>query len=81
MTDVVNRAVKLLKDATKIVESDRRASMNTDQKLKTMQFRFTSGNGTVNAIFVVKKTQEEYQKKLHQCFVDTKKGFDKVTKK
>ena len=37
--------------------------------------------GTVDAIFIVKKMQEEYQKKhkkLYMCFVDMEKAFDRV---
>ena len=48
-----------------------------------MQFGFVPGKGTVDAIFIV-RMQEEYQKKdkkLHICFVDMEKTFDRVPRK
>ena len=41
--------------------------------LKGMQFGFMPGKATVDAIFIVRRMQEEYQKKdkkLYMCFVD-----------
>ena len=38
----------------------------------------------MNAIFIVRKMQEEYQtkdKKLYMCFVDMEKAFDRVPRK
>ena len=38
----------------------------------------------MDAIFIVRRMQEEYQKKnknLHMCFVDMKKAFDRVPRK
>ena len=49
-----------------------------------MQFGFMPGKGTVDAIFIVRRMQEEYQKKdkkLHMCFVDMEKAFDRVPRK
>ena len=42
------------------------------------------GKGTVNAIFLVRRMQEEYQKKdkkLYMCSIDMEKAFDRVTRK
>ena len=42
------------------------------------------GKGTVDAIFIVRRMQEEYQKedkKLHMCFVDMEKALDRAPKK
>ena len=42
------------------------------------------GKGTVDAIFIVRRMQEEYQKKdkkLYMCFVDMEKAFDRVPRK
>ena len=39
------------------------------------------GKGTLNAIFIVRRIQADYQtkrKKLYMCFVDMKKAFDGV---
>ena len=49
-----------------------------------MQFGFMPGKGTVDAIFIVRRMQEEYQnkdKKLYTCFVDMEKAFDRVPRK
>ena len=42
------------------------------------------GKGTVDAIFILRRMQEEYQKKdkkLNMCFVDMEKAFDRVPRK
>ena len=42
------------------------------------------GKGGMNAIFIVRRMQEEYQKKnkkLCMCFVDMEKAFDRVPRK
>ena len=46
-----------------------------------MQFGFMPGKGAVDAIFIVRRMQEEYQKKLYMCFVDMEKAFDRVPRK
>ena len=47
-----------------------------------MQFGFMPGKGTVDAIFIVRRMQEEYQKKdMYVCFVDMEKAFDRVPRK
>ena len=49
-----------------------------------MQFGFMPGKGTADAIFIVRRMQEEYQKKdkkLYMCFVDMEKAFDRVARK
>ena len=46
-----------------------------------MQFGFRPGKVAVDAIFIVRRMQEEYQKKdkkLYMCFVDMEKAFDRV---
>ena len=42
------------------------------------------GRGTTDALFVVRRMQEEYRdkkKKLYMCFVDIEKAFDRVPRK
>ena len=42
------------------------------------------GKGTVDAIFIVRRMQQEYQKKnkmLYMCFVDIEKAFNRVPRK
>ena len=49
-----------------------------------MQFGFIPEKATVDAIFIVRRMQEEYQKKdkkLYMCFVDMEKAFDRVPTK
>ena len=78
------RAVKLLEHAMKIVERVLERRIRTLINLNEMQFGFMPGKGTVDAIFIVKRMQEEYQKKdkkLYMCFVDMEKAFDRVSRK
>ena len=48
-----------------------------------MQFGFMSGRGMTDALFVVRRMQEEYRdkKKLYMYFVDIENAFDKSSKK
>ena len=78
------RGVKLLEHATKIVERILERRIPTLVNLNKMQLGFMSGKGTVDAIFIVRRMQEEYQKKdkkLHMSFVDMEKAFDGVRRK
>ena len=65
--DVMNcesyRGVKLLEHAMKIVERVLERRIRTLVNLNEMQFGFMPGKGTVDAIFIVRRMQEEYQKK------------------
>ena len=86
--DVMNcgsyRGVKLLEHAMKIVERILERRIRTLVNLNEMQFRFIPGKTTVDAIFIVRRMQEEYQKKdknLYMCFVDMEKAFDRVPRK
>ena len=78
------RGVKLLEHAMKIVERVLKRRIRTLVNLNEMQFGFMPGKGTVDAIFIVRRMQEEYQKKdkkLYMCFVDMEKAFDRVPRK
>ena len=75
------KGVKLLEHAMKIVERVLEKRILTLVNLNEMQFRFVPGKGTVDAIFIVRRMQEEYQKKdkkLYMCFVNMEKAFDRV---
>ena len=76
--------VKLLEHAMKIVERVLERRIRTLVNLNKMQFGFMPGKGTVDAIFIVWRMQEKYQKKdkkLYMCFVDIEKAFDRVPRK
>ena len=78
------RVVKLLEHAMKTVERVPERRIQTLINLNEMQFRFMPGKGTVDAIFIVRRMQEEYlkkDKKLYMCFVDMEKAFDRLPRK
>ena len=78
------RQVKLLKHAIKTVERILERRIRTPVNLSKMKFGLMLGKGTVDAIFIVRQMQEEYQKnneKLYMCFVDMEKAFDRVPTK
>ena len=68
----------------KIVERVLERRIRKLVNLNEMRFGFMPGKGTVDAIFMVRRMQEEYQKKdkkLYMCFVDMEKAFDRVPRK
>ena len=78
------RGVKMLEHAMKIVERVLERRIRTLVNFNKMQLEFMSGKRTVDAIFIVMRMQEEYQKKdkkLYMCFVDMEKAFDRVPRK
>ena len=84
MSGGLNRGVKLLEHAMKIVERVLERQIETLINLNKMQFGFTPEKEIVDAIFIVRRMQEEYlkkDKKLYMCFVDTEKAFDRVSRK
>ena len=49
-----------------------------------MQFGFMPERGTTDALFVVRRIQDQYRdkkKKLYMCFVDIEKAFDRAPRK
>ena len=78
------RGVKLLEHAMKIVERVLEKRIRTLVKLNEMQFGFMPAKGTMDAIFIVRRMKEEYQKKdkkWYMCFGDMEKAFDGVPRK
>jgi hypothetical protein len=78
------RGVKLLEHAMKIVERVLEKRMRSMVKVDEMQFGFMPGKGTIDAVFILRRLQEEYrdkEKKLYMCFVDLEKAFDRVPRK
>ena len=78
------RGVKLLEHAMKIVEKVLERRMRRMVKVDEMQFGFMPGKGTTDAVFILRRLQEEYldkEKKLYMCFVDLEKAFDRVPRR
>ena len=49
-----------------------------------MQFGSMPERGTINAVYIMRRMQEEYDvkgKKLYMCFVEQKKALDRVPRK
>ena len=49
-----------------------------------MQFGFMPERGTIDAVFILRRMQEEYHakgKKLYVCFENLEKAFDRVQRK
>ena len=80
----IYRGIKLLEHAMTIVERVLERKIRELVHIDSMQFGFMPGRGTTDALFVVRRMQEEYRnkkKKLCICFVDIKKAFDRVPRK
>ena len=86
--DVMNcgsyREVKLLEHDMKVIERvlERRIRVLVD--FNEAQFSFMSGKGAKDALFLVRRLQEEHQpknKRIYTCFVDLEKAFDKVPRR
>ena len=81
--DNTYRKAKLLEHGMKIVERVLKGRTRQLVNIDAMQFGFMPGRGTADALFVVRRIQEEYRDKkikLYVCFVDIKKAFDSSKK-
>ena len=66
----IYRGVKLLEHEMKIVEKVPERRMWHMVKVDEMQFGFMPGKGTIDAVFILRRLQEEYldkEKKLYIC--------------
>jgi len=74
------RAIKLLEHAMKVIERVSERRIREKVKIDAMQFGFTPGKGTTDAIFTEWQMQEKYGCKgqLYFAFVDLEKAFDRV---
>ena len=63
------RGVRLLEHAMKIVKRVLERRIQTLIYLNKMQFGFMRGKGTVDAIFIVRRMQEKYQKKDKKLYM------------
>jgi len=74
----LNRAMKLLEHAMKVIERVFERRIREKVNIDAMQFGFTPGKGTTDAIFTVWQMQEKYgckEKKLYFAFVDLEKSI------
>src|SRR3989442_14280020 len=75
------RGIKLLEHVLKVLERGIEARLRKNVKIDEMQFGFSPGKGTTDAIFIVRQVQEKFlgkQKELWMAFVDLEKAFDRV---
>src|SRR5437899_2557988 len=73
--------IKLLDHVLKVLERVVEARLRKTVKIDDMQFGFSSGKGTTDAIFIVRQVQEKLlgkQRELWMAFVDLEKAFDRV---
>ncbi|XP_014786440.1 uncharacterized protein LOC106880826 [Octopus bimaculoides] len=78
------RGVKLLDHAMKIVERVLERRIQKTMDVDKMQFAFMPGKGIMDAMFIVRRLQEEYrdkEKELYLCIVDLEKAFDRISRK
>ena len=65
----------------KIVERVLEKRIRELVKVDDMQFGFMPGKGTTDALFILRRMQEEFcgsEKKRYMCFVDLEKAFNRV---
>ncbi|XP_015776010.1 PREDICTED: uncharacterized protein LOC107354102 [Acropora digitifera] len=78
------KGVKLLEHAMKIVEKLLERRMRLMVKVDEMQFGFMPGKGTIDAVFILRRLQEEYldkEKKLYMHFVDLEKALNRFPRR
>jgi hypothetical protein len=75
------RGIKLLEHMMKVLERVIEVKVRRKVEIDDMQFGFSPGKGTTDAIFIVRQIQEKYlaaKKDLWMAFVDLEKAFDRV---
>ena len=80
----MDRGVKLLDHAMKFFENVLAKILIKVATMHDMQFGSMPGKGTINAVFIFRRIQEEYlskQRKQDMSLVDLKKSFDRVPRK
>ena len=77
------RAVKFLEHGMKLAERVLGKRLCRIVSVNEMLFYSMLERGTIDAVFILRRMQEEYHakgKKLHMCLVDLEKAFDTVPK-
>ena len=77
------RGVKLPEHAMKIVENVLKRRIPHVVKVDEMKFGFMPGKGTIDAVFLLSRLQEEYldKEKLYMCSVHLENAFDRILRK
>ena len=76
-----HRSINLIDHLMKVLVRLAEKKVKSKSTLDSMQFGFTSGKETTDAIFIVRQMQEKYlakKKELRMAFVDLEKAFDRV---
>ena len=71
----------MLEHAMKVVEIVLEKRIREQVVIDNMQFGFMPGQGTTDAVFIVRQVQEKYRSKgksLYMAFVDLEKAFDRI---
>ena len=77
-------AVKFVEHGMKVVERVLEKRLHVVVSVDEMEFGSMPERATVDAVFILRRMQEEYYAKgktLYMCFVDLEKAFDRVTRK
>ena len=75
------RGLKLIDQVMKVMERVVEQLIRKQVRIDDMQFGFSPGKGTTDAIFIVRQLQEKHLaagKPLYLAFVDLEKAFDRV---
>ena len=75
------RAIKLLEHGMKVFERVVESKIREQVNIDDMEFGFTDGKITTDAIFIVRQVQEKFRAKgrrLYYAFVDLETAFDRV---
>ena len=78
------RAVKLLEHGMKVVVRVLEKRLHRAVYVDVLQFGFRSERGTIDAVFILRRLQDEHNAKgsrLYMCYVDLEKPFDRVPRK
>ena len=78
------RAVQLLEHGINVVERVLAKRLHRIVHVDEMQLGFIPERGTIDAVFILRRIQEEYRakgKRLYMCFVHIEKAFNRVPRK
>ena len=78
------RGVKLLEHGWKVIERVLERRIRALVDFDETQFGFLPGKGTIDALFLVRRLQEQHRtkdKRMYMCFVDLEKAFHRVSRR